>query len=245
MLRTIVAAGFLALYLLLVGPIFILHCLLTRSPERLYRAGVFAVRLALRICGVRISVEGEEHIPPGVCIFVGNHTSNIDPPVAVLAIRRRVALLGKKEVFRIPILSRAMRLAGFVPVDRGNREAATESIEEAIGRLRHGLPFLIFPEGTRSPDGRLREFRRGAFLMAIRAGVPVVPFSIIGAHRIMRKGEPAIHPGTVVVRFHPPVESSGYRLDAMGQFIARVHGLVADGLPEEQRPARGTADKHS
>lgn len=236
MLRTILVGIFLVLYILLLGPPFILHCLLTGSAERLYFIGVSCAKLALRLAGVRVRAEGLAHIPPGVCIFVANHTSNADPPAVVGAIPHRVALLGKKEVFRIPILARALLLAGFVPVDRAHRESAFASVEKALVHLRAGISFLIFPEGTRSPDGRLRPFKKGTFVMAIRAGVPVVPVSVVGARHIMRKGEFAIRPGEILVRFHPPVDAAAFTPDTKEELIARVFAAVAAGLPAEQQP---------
>ncbi len=153
MIRTLLIGVFLALYTLLLGPPFILHCVLTGSVDRLYRVGVAGARLALRLAGIRVRAEGLENIPPGVCIFVANHTSNVDPPAVVGAIPRRVALLAKKEVFRIPILARALRLGNFVPVDRSNRQAARRSLEAAAEHLA----------GRALPSGReLNRSRRRA-----------------------------------------------------------------------------------
>jgi 1-acyl-sn-glycerol-3-phosphate acyltransferase len=236
MLRTIAVLIFLTVYILLLGPPFILHCLITGRADKLYFIGVNAARLALRIGGIRVRAEGVENIPAGVCIFVANHASNADPPAVVGAIPRRVALLGKKEVFRVPILARALLLAAFVPVDRPNREAAMASVEKALEHLRAGISFLIFPEGTRSPDGRLRPFKKGTFVMAIRARVPVVPISVVNSHNVMRKGELRMRPGEVLVRFHPPVDASQYTLDRRDELAAAVHAAVAAGLPDEQRP---------
>ncbi|MBI1749792.1 MAG: 1-acyl-sn-glycerol-3-phosphate acyltransferase [Acidobacteria bacterium] len=238
MLRTVIAVIFLALYILVMGPPLILHCILTRSPELLFRMSVAGARFALVICGIKVAVEGLENIPAGVCIFVANHTSNADPPAVVGAIPRRVALLGKKEVFRVPILGTVLRLAGFVPVDRANRESAIASVDEALENLKGGVSYLVFPEGTRSPDGRLRPFKKGSFVMAIRAQAPIVPVSVIGAHKVMLKGELAAHPGSVTVKFHPPVEVTGYTIEQRDELIVRVHAIVASGLPVDQQPVR-------
>jgi 1-acyl-sn-glycerol-3-phosphate acyltransferase len=236
MFRALIVVVFLALYILIVGPPFILHCVLTGNVEPLYLIGVGGAKLAMRLGGVRVRTEGLQNIPPEVCIFVANHTSNADPPAVVSAIPRRVALLGKKEVFRVPILARALRLASFVSVDRSNREAAIASVERALVELKKGVSFLVFPEGTRSPDARLRPFKKGTFVMAIRAGVPVVPISVVGAHCIMRKGEFALRPGEILVKFHLPVDARQFSADAKEELIARVHAVVAAGLPEDQKP---------
>ena len=123
-------------------------------------------------------------------------------------IPRRVALLAKKEVFRIPNPQQSLRLAKLVPVDRSDKEAAAESVDIAVEYLKEGLSFLVFPEGTRSRDGRLLPFKKGTFLMAIRAGAWVVPVSLAGTQRLMRKGDWTIHPGEVVVRYGPPSKRS-------------------------------------
>lgn len=236
MIRSIIVVGYLALYILILGPPFILHALLTGSVELLYRIGVNGARTALWMAGVRVRVEGLEHIPAGVCVFVANHASNADPPAVVGAIPRRVALLAKREVFRVPILSRALLLASFVPVDRTNREAAIQSVDEAIGHLRKGISYLVFPEGTRSHDGRLRQFKKGTFVMAIRAGVPVVPIAVIGSQRIMKKGSSALYPGEVVVRFLPAVATRGNADERKDELMRQVQATISDALPEDQKP---------
>ncbi|MBI3404486.1 MAG: 1-acyl-sn-glycerol-3-phosphate acyltransferase [Acidobacteria bacterium] len=238
MIRTALVGIFLGLYILLLGPPFILHCLITRDANLLFRIGVAGARFALRLIGVRIRAEGTENIPPCVCLFVGNHTSNLDPPAVVSAIPRRVSMLGKKEVWKVPIFGRALDLARFVPVDRSNRDAARISGEKAAQYLREGVSFLIFPEGTRSPDGRLRPFKRGTFAIAIRAGVSVVPVSVAGAQRLMAKGSFAIRPGEVVVHFHPAINAKEYSIEHRDALARRSHDVVASGLPEDQRPLK-------
>jgi 1-acyl-sn-glycerol-3-phosphate acyltransferase len=128
-------------------------------------------------------------------------------------------------------------LTGIVPVDRGDRDAAAASVDRAVQSLKSGLSFLVYPEGTRSPDGRLLPFKKGTFVMAIEAGVPVVPVSVAGAHKVMRKGEWAIHPGEIVVKFQPSVDASQYTLEQRGELLERVQAAVAAGLPGDQQPA--------
>lgn len=236
MIRTFFIALFISLAILLIMPWLIIWSWITGSVELMYRYAMSAVRLADRMAGIRVRSEGLENIPPGVCIFVSNHVSNVDPLALVPAIPRRIALLAKKEVFRIPILSIAMRQAGLVPVDREDREAAAGSVDIAVERLKEGLSFVVFAEGTRSADGRLRPFKRGTFVMAIRAGVPIVPVSLIGTQNLMRKGHWSLYPGEVIVRFGPPIDPSEYTLERRGELLARVEAAVADGLPPEQRP---------
>jgi 1-acyl-sn-glycerol-3-phosphate acyltransferase len=236
MIRTIAVVLFLSFALLLVMPFFILWSLLTRRPDLMYDIAMKTVRASLRIAKINVRVEGLENIPRGVCIFAANHISNVDPLAFVPAIPRRVSLLVKSELFRIPILSTAMRMAKFVPVDRADKEAAAASVEVAVRVLKDGLSFAVYPEGTRSPDGRLRPFKKGTFVMAIQAGVPIVPVSISGAQHLMRKGEWAMRPGEVLVHFGPPVDASQYTMERRVELLAKVEAAIAAGLPEDQQP---------
>jgi 1-acyl-sn-glycerol-3-phosphate acyltransferase len=235
MIRTIALVLYFVLALVLIMPWLILWSLLTGSADLMYATAMKAVRLGDRIAGIRVRVEGLENVPAGVCVFAANHISNVDPLAFVPAIPRRVSLLVKNELFRVPILSAAMRLAKFVPVERGDPEAAAASVDIAVALLKQGLSFAVYPEGTRSPDGRLRPFKKGAFVMAIHAGVPVVPVSIAGAQHLMRKGDRAIHPGEVVVRFGSPVDASAYTMERRADLLARVESLVEAGLPPDQQ----------
>jgi 1-acyl-sn-glycerol-3-phosphate acyltransferase len=236
MIRTIIVSVLLTLYTLLLGPPLLLYSVLTSSVDSLYWAGLGGVLFIVRLVGVRIRVEGRENIPPGVCIFVANHTSAADPPAVVGAIPRRIAIMAKDSLFRIPIVAQAFRLAHFVPVDRSHRESALASVEKAIEYLKQGNSFLIYPEGTRSPDGRLLPFKKGPFVMAIKAGAPIVPVACAGAQHVMRKGELRIHPGEIFVRFGPPIDASAYALDQRDELAVRVHAAIAAGLPPEQQP---------
>lgn len=239
MIRTLLVISFFALAILLVLPWLMLWTLIAGNPDSMYGLAIKVVRCANRLAGMRVRAEGVENIPPGACVFAANHASNVDPLALVVAIPRRVGILVKRELFRIPVFSTAMRLGQFVPVDRFGGEGAA-SVSAALGLLNEGLSFLVFAEGTRSPDGRLRPFKKGAFRMAIEAGVPIVPVSIAGSHRVMGKGEWALHPGLVIVRFGPAVDASAYTMAQRADLLARVESLVAAGLPPEQQPLKQT-----
>jgi 1-acyl-sn-glycerol-3-phosphate acyltransferase len=245
MIRSILVVIFLVFYVLFVGIPIILYATLTGSADTLYRMGIRALKGMLWLGGVRLRVEGLENVPAGVCVFVANHASNSDPPAVVVAIPKRVSLLAKKEVFRLPILSAAFRVVGIVPVDRSDPDSAAASVDRAVQALKSGLSFLVYPEGTRSRDGRLLPFKKGTFVMAIAAGVPVVPISVAGAHKIMPKGEWAIRPGGIVVKFHPPVDASRYTFEQRGELLERVQAAVAAGLPEDQQPAAAARETAS
>jgi 1-acyl-sn-glycerol-3-phosphate acyltransferase len=237
MIRAIVLFAFLALAIVFLLPWLILWTLITKNPDFMYHTAMRAIRLILRVIGVRVHVEGLQNIPARVCIFAANHISAIDPMAFIPAIPRRVAILVKQELFRIPVFGAAMKAAQFVPVDRSDREAAAASLDLSIERLKQGTSFAIYPEGTRSPDGRLRPLKKGAFIMSVGAGVPIVPVSIVGAQNIMQKGSWKISDGDVVVRFGQPVDGAEYTAETRDALRERIEALIAAGLPPEQQPA--------
>lgn len=236
MFRTLFISVFLSLYILLVGPPLVVYTLITKNPDPIYWAGIKGVMFFVRAVGVRVRIVGSERIPPGVCLFVANHTSSADAPAVVGAIPRRIAILLKESLFRWPIVGQAFRSVKFVPVNRGLRDSAIASIEKATEALKGGQSFLIYPEGTRSPDGRLQEFKKGAVMMAIKAGVPIVPIACSGAHRVMRKRSLVVHPGEIVVEFLEPIDASKYLLEERDVLNQVAHDAMAAALPPDQRP---------
>jgi 1-acyl-sn-glycerol-3-phosphate acyltransferase len=237
MIRTLLLALYLVLFVLFVGLPVVLYAALTRSADALYWTGLKGVLVIVRLVGMRTRTEGLENIPSGTCVFAANHTSNADAPAIVGSIPRRIAILAKKSLFAIPVVGTAFRLAQFVPVDRANRESAKASVELAAKYVQQGRSFLIYPEGTRSWDGRLLPFKSGAFLLAIRAGVPVVPVACAGAHRILAKKSLRIRPGEVLVRFCPPIDAAGYTPEERAKLAERVRAAIAAALPPDQRPS--------
>src|SRR6267142_7149421 len=236
MLRTLFIGIFLSLYIIVVGIPLLIYTVICKNPDALYWAGVRGVMFFVRSVGVRVRVTGLDRIPSGTCLFVANHTSSADPPAVVGAIPRRIAILLKQSLFRYPIVGQAFQLAQFIPVDRAKHDSAVASVEKAVDAMRSGQSFLIYPEGTRSPDGRLQEFKKGAVVMAIKAGVPIVPMACSGAHLVMEKGSLVIHPGEIVVEFLEPINASQYSLGERDILNERVRMAMAAGLPPDQRP---------
>lgn len=236
MLRTLFIAVFLSIYTLVVGIPLLVYTVISRNPNVLYWAGVKGVLFFVHAVGVKIRVKGLERIPSGTCLFVANHTSSADAPAVVGAIPRRIAILLKRSLFSVPIAGQAFRLAHFVPVERGKHEEAVAALEKATEALKAGQSFLIYPEGTRSPDGRLQEFKKGAMVMAIKAAVPIVPMACSGAHRVMEKRSLVVHPGEILVEFLDPIDASQYTFEQRDDLRQRVHDAMAAGLPPDQRP---------
>jgi 1-acyl-sn-glycerol-3-phosphate acyltransferase len=236
MLRAAFICVFLSLYILLLGPPLLIYTLITRHVDPLYWAGVNGVMFFVRCVGVRVQVKGIERIPRGTVIFAANHTSSADAPAVVWSIPRRIAILLKRSLFEWPIVGQAFHLAHFIPVDRSNRDSALISLEKATQALRNGQSFLVYPEGTRSPDGRLQELKKGTAVMAIKAGVPIVPVACSGAHRIMEKRKLKLNPGEILVEFLEPIDSTQYTFEQREALNVRLHDELAAGLPPDQRP---------
>src|ERR1700731_3384820 len=236
MLRSAFMCVFLTLYILILGPPLLIYTVLTKNPNPLYWTAIKGVMFFVNAVGVRVKVKGIERIPSGTVIFAANHTSAADAPAVVGAIPRRIAILLKRTLFKYPIVSQAFHLAQFIPVDRFNRDSAIISLEKATEALKNGQSFLIYPEGTRSPDGRLQEFKKGTAVMAIKAGVPLVPIACSGAHRVMEKRSLIIHPREILVEFLEPIDLSKYSFEERDALNDRVHDEMAAGLPPDQRP---------
>src|SRR5215469_3366642 len=181
----------------LAGIIGIPYTLVVGNISLLYRVAMWITNAGVRATGIRIEASGYENIPAGrSCIFMCNHVSNLDPPVLIPLLPSRSSVLLKKELMNIPILGRAMRMAKFVPVERGSRrDAAKASVDAAADALRSGLNIVVFPEGTRSRDGRLSVFKKGPFFLAEQTQAPIVPIAISGTQTMMHKGSAAIVPG--------------------------------------------------
>jgi 1-acyl-sn-glycerol-3-phosphate acyltransferase len=224
------------LYVLVAGTPVVIYAQVSGDSRAVYRVGRWGARMALWLAGVRLEVQGSEKIfGEGVKVFMPNHQSNCDPP-ALLSVLPRVRFIAKREFFRVPILGMGMRVCGFIPLERQNRERAIAAVEQAVDALKAGHSFLAFPEGTRSRDGRLQPFKKGVFVMAIKAGVPIVPISISGATAIMPKGKFAIRPGRVRITVHDPIPATGLSLDNRESLSELTRRAVISGLAAEEWP---------
>lgn len=179
--------------------------------------------------GVRLRVERARALESGgPYVFLANHQSLFDIPVLLASLPGQTRFMAKESLFRIPIFGWAIRAGGFVPVDRQNRGKARQAFNAALDRAARGASVLIFPEETRSRDGRLLPFRRGGFLLALKLRLPIVPVGIRGTLAVQRRGEIWIRPGTVAVRYGDPLDVSPYDLSSKDELIERTRRQVAE-----------------
>jgi len=212
------------------------YSLLVGDISRLYSVAMWIASAGVRAAGICVEISGLEHVPADrQCIFMCNHVSNLDPPVVLPLLPGHCSVLLKKELMRIPILGTAMRMGKFVPVERGHRrEAAQASVAAAADALRSGLNILVFPEGTRSKDGRLAAFKKGPFFLAQQTQAPIIPIALSGTQKMMRKGSIAITPGVAHVRMLPAIEPAEYA--SREDLLRAVRQAIADALPGEMKP---------
>jgi 1-acyl-sn-glycerol-3-phosphate acyltransferase len=233
-LRTALVLLFLVFYLPAAALIGFPVAFITAKVDFLYSLGMLGARAVVRIAGIRVRREGLENIDTqATYIYMCNHVSNIDPPAVVPALPRRTSVLVKKELFKVPILGKAMRMASLVPVDRTNRDAAIRSLSAAGDVMRSGLNMTVFPEGTRSREGKLLPFKKGPFYLAMESGIPVVPMTILNSFELMPKGQNYALPGEVRVVFHPPLDPKNF--EDKDHLMEAVRNAIAAPLPEERR----------
>ena len=231
--RSLATYVLVSLYVLVAAPLGMILALLFRWKGLLYILGHGGVRMGLALSGIKFRVDGAEHMPlDRAAVYCSNHQSHIDPPVLYEALHPEMRILYKAEIDRLPILPRAFRLAGFIPVDRRNKEAGMRAIEAAAASLRAGNSFLVFPEGTRSPTDDMLPFKKGAFIMAIKAQAPIVPIAIKGGRDAMHRGSRVIQPVTITIRVGEPVETAGLDVKDRDAVIATVRGRIAQLLAE-------------
>lgn len=208
-------------------PVVLLVTPFPRFGNLSMRFGRLWSRAMLAVVGARVTYQGLEHIPLGrPCIFMANHQSIVDIWALIRILPLSTRFVAKQELFRIPVFGWVLATAGFVSIDRSNRMEAIRSLELAAKRIRSGLSLVMFPEGTRTRDGRLRPFKKGAFHLALRAGVPVVPVAITGSFEIMPPGTLSVRPGTVRVFFEPAVDVAGFQPDDYKGLLQAVAATI-------------------
>ena len=218
--------------LLILGPPTILFCWLVRHPEWLYPWALFGGSAWLRLSGMKVKVRGLEHLDPQQpYVFIANHKSYLDTATLFCHVGRRIGLLAKKELLKVPILGYGMGYVNVMAIDRSNRTRALETTRAATERIRSGISFGVFAEGTRARPGQLLPFKKGGFYMAAETGVPIVPVAIRNTDRLMGKGTGQAQSGTIEMVILPPVATTGVETDEqVAALVTRVRDLIAEEL---------------
>ena len=223
----------------LLGTLAALASLVSRSPRWAHLLARQWANINLWVAGVRVDVTGFENLNSRQAyIFLSNHQSGFDILALLGKLPIQFAWLAKEELFRIPILGHAMRAAGYIPIDRGDRRKAVESLIYTASRVQSGTSVMIFPEGTRSPDGVLQEFKKGAFLLAIKSQQYIVPVAISGSHRVLSKrGTWVLEPGIIDVTIEKPLSTVGLTVKDNDALMQTVRETIRRHLtPEEGGP---------
>ena len=208
--------------------------------------------MILKTCGVRVRVDGLDHIDPAQpAVYTANHLSALDIPTLYAGLPIHFRILAKRELFDYPFLGWHLSRSGQIPIEHGDARASLRSLNHACNSLRQGMPLVIFPEGGRSPSGQLRDFMGGAFYMAIKAQVPVVPVVLVGTYELLPMNSFHLRPGCVDMIIGEPISTVGMVPREMDKLAARVREVMAGlyasrsqvGSPQVPAPvdAGGTA----
>ncbi|HSL55270.1 MAG TPA: lysophospholipid acyltransferase family protein [Pyrinomonadaceae bacterium] len=216
----------------ILGPPVLLIAWLVNKHDLVYPVALLGARNWLRLSGVRVRVKGLELLDPKqTYVFVSNHRSYLDTAAMFIYTGRRIGLLAKKELLKVPVLGVGMGFVNVMAIDRSNRESAIRTTEAAAQRIKSGVSFAVFVEGTRAKPGELLPFKKGAFYMARQAGVPVVPVAIKNSDVLMGKGTGEARSGTIEMVFMKPIDTQRLTTDDdIDRLIADVHALVAKEL---------------
>lgn len=195
----------------------------------------FWARLVLITSGVKVTVEGKKNIDPATpYVFISNHQSTMDIPVCVASIPSSLRMLAKKELFRVPIFGWAIRVGGFIKIDRENREKAIDSLNHAAERLKkEDISPLVYAEGTRSPDGKIHPFKKGGFVLAINSGRQIVPVTIKGTNKIMPKNSYTIFSGHVHLHIGKPIDTSEFDFSSRDDLVKKVQNTIEEQFYSE------------
>jgi len=228
-----------ALLLFFTPPVLLIGSLAKRQSW-IYWWAEWGARTWLRLTGVKVKVAGQEHLDPKqTYVFVANHWSYLDAAPLFAYTGRRMGLVAKKELLKAPILGYGMGFVNVIAIDRSNRERAVETLKIATERLRSGICFGVCPEGTRALPGEMLPFKKGAFHMAVQAGVPIAPIALKNGDMLMGRGTGEAWPGTIEMGMLPPVDTSWVKSDEdLDALVQKVQDTIMSELGIEKLSSR-------
>lgn len=233
-LRTLLASAVIAALTLLLGLPVLLVGPVDRSGRGVHALVRLWARLVLAILGVRVAVSGLGHAPLGPAVWAANHSSALDIPILFGYLPVDFRIIHKRSLYMLPVVGWTLFLGGHIAIDRSNPFRARRSLERAAARVRSGTSVAVFPEGTRNRRPEVGLFKRGSFVLALNAQVPVVPVSLVGVKERVELGLLRLCPGAVTVRIHPALETAGRRPEEGEGLAAEVRGQVALGCEEAE-----------
>jgi 1-acyl-sn-glycerol-3-phosphate acyltransferase len=236
MIRTIFVWSCIVIALLILGIVIFITYPFDRRGKVIHHYGRLWGKIALLVNRVKVRVEGIEHLKgEGPYIFMSNHQGTYDIFALLGHLPFQFRWLAKKELFSVPFFGWVMAAAGYVSVDREGTRKTVEAMNEAAQKIREGMSVVIFPEGSRSPDGSIQPFKKGGFTLAIKSKVPIIPISIIGSREIMPKGKLTVTSGEIRIRIDHPIETQNYSLmEKVRQTISKNFKLISGKLSKEE-----------
>ncbi len=230
-IHSVMIIGWTVLATLFIGTIVIMAAFFSKTGNIPHLLARTWAKTIIWISGAKVTVKGASNLRPGTSyIYMANHQSNFDIPILLGRLPVQFRWLAKAELFKIPIFSHAMKGCGYISIDRSNRKSAFQSLDLAAKTIREGTSVMVFPEGTRSIDGKIKPFKKGGFVLAVDAGVPVVPIVISGTWSIMPKDSLLIRPQPVVMEILKPIPTSDYTRKTKDALIQEVGAVIKERL---------------
>jgi 1-acyl-sn-glycerol-3-phosphate acyltransferase len=226
-MRLLLSVPVLVVVTLGLGIPAILAGLVDHRGELSWRIARSWGRVVLQAWGVRVVVRGDA--PRGPVIYAVNHGSVLDIPVLFAHLPGSFRIVHKRSLYLIPLIGLYLYCGGHIAIDRSKAFRARKSLERAAQRIAGGTSVAVFPEGTRSADGSVRPFKKGSFVLAIEAGVPVIPVSLVGVKRVAPQGLLGLRPGELAMTLHPPIPTAGRCVEEAGALAEQVRAIVALG----------------
>lgn len=204
------------------------------SPNYLHNCAILWAKGCLLLAGIRVRVTGAENIPRDrSAVYISNHQSNFDILALFACLPLQFRWMAKKELFDIPLFGLAMRRSGYISIDRSDRRKSLQSMVDAAQRIKEGTSVIIFPEGTRTPDGKLLPFKKGGFMIAVKAQVPIVPVAIQGSYELLPKGQIMVRSGQIDITILPQVETVGLNGKDTDDLSGWLRSSLADLIEED------------
>lgn len=218
-----------------LGVVAVAAALVARSGRPIHALERVWARWIVRVCGMRLHVEGREHIDPQRSyVIISNHQSHLDICATMVGLNRKILFVAKRELLKVPIFGQALGLSDHIVIDRNDPKGAIATVNAAVSDRTDGSCFLFYAEGTRSPDGKLQPFKKGGAALALRTGLPILPLTVIGTRKFLPKGSLLIRPhGEVRIRVAPPIETAGRSTNDCDDLNEQVRSIILHNLYEQ------------